>query len=117
MDINNCLFEGTVKDDPYMQYTKNGTAWTRLTLVIKRNEDDSYGQWVNFSLWNEVAEEAAEHLSQGDRVKIPEAVYSTRKSDKEDGATYHTFTSDRIEYQGKENNGETQEINQANLPF
>ena len=35
MDINSCLFEGTLKDDPEMTYTQNGTARTKLTLVIE----------------------------------------------------------------------------------
>jgi len=116
MDINSCLFEGTLKDDPYMTYSQNGAAYTKITLVVKRRSDDAYGQWVNFALWNEVAEEAAEHLSKGDRVRVPEAIYSTSKSEK-DGKTYHTFKADRIEYQGKENNGETLKIDPSNLPF
>ena len=67
MDINSCLFEGTLKDAPEMTYTQNGTARTKLTLVI---EEGKRNQWIPIVLWAEVAEEAAEFLAANQRLRV-----------------------------------------------
>ncbi len=117
MDINNCLFEGLIKDDPEMTYTQNGTARTKLTLVI---DEGKRSQWIPIVLWDEVAEEAAEHLSKGSRLRVPEARFTSWSfDDQKTGEKVHVkeFTSDRIEYQGKENNGDHSKVDPDNLPF
>ena len=117
MDINSCLFQGTLKDDPEMTYTQNGTARTKLTLVI---EEGKRSQWIPIVLWAEVAEEAAEFLAANQRLRVPDARFTSWSFDDQktgEKIQVKEFTSERIEYQGKEANGSSQKIDPDNLPF
>ncbi|RMH20020.1 MAG: single-stranded DNA-binding protein [Gemmatimonadetes bacterium] len=72
--VNKIILVGNVGRDPDVQETKSGTKVVHLSLATNRRPFGEDGvertDWHRLTLWNRLAEFAAEHVGKGDRVYI-----------------------------------------------
>jgi single-strand DNA-binding protein len=75
-ESNFITFIGNLTDDPELRFTQNGAAVATLRVASNRRFNDRSGNqqeettYLNVNCWRELAENAAESLSKGDRVIV-----------------------------------------------
>lgn len=65
---NTISFVGNLGRDPEMNYTPDGKAHTKFSVGVWAGK--GLTMWLNVSLWEELAEEAATKLRKGMRIKV-----------------------------------------------
>ena len=70
--INKVELLGRVGTDPEMQYTPNGTAFTKLRLATDRRRQDgeTTADWHNIVVWDKTAEAVNQYVGKGQRVYV-----------------------------------------------
>jgi single-strand DNA-binding protein len=75
-ESNFITFIGNLTDDPELRFTGGGAAVATLRVASNRRFNDRSGQqqeettYLNVNCWRDLAENAAESLSKGDRVVV-----------------------------------------------
>jgi single-strand DNA-binding protein len=75
-ESNFITFIGNLTDDPELRFTQGGAAVATLRVASNRRFNDRSGNqqeettYLNVNCWRDLAENAAESLSKGDRVII-----------------------------------------------
>lgn len=75
-ESNFVTFVGNLTDDPELRFTGNGAAVSTLRVASNRRWTGKDGQqqeettYLNVNCWRDLAENAAESLSKGDRVIV-----------------------------------------------
>jgi single-strand DNA-binding protein len=75
-ESNFITFIGNLTDDPELRFTGGGAAVATLRVASNRRYNDRSGQqqeettYLNVNCWRDLAENAAESLSKGDRVVV-----------------------------------------------
>lgn len=68
-----CALQGALGADPELRFTSTGKAILNLSVAVTDNRaggDGAETQWVRVALWEELAEELAEVLKQGQEVYV-----------------------------------------------
>jgi single-strand DNA-binding protein len=91
-ESNFITFIGNLTDDPELRFTGGGAAVATLRVASNRRFNDRSGQqqeettYLNVNCWRDLAENAAESLSKGDRVVVIGRV-RVRSYDNQQGQT------------------------------
>mgnify|MGYP001348296983 FL=1 len=79
-------FEGRLGKDPEMRYIADGTPVTSFPVAVNFQEKGTTKtEWLNCSVWRDMAEDANQQLKKGDLVRMNGTV-KTRLWEKEDGS-------------------------------
>ena len=79
-------FEGRLGKDPEMRYLPDGTPVTSFPVAVNWQEKGTTKtEWLNCSVWRDMAEDANQQLKKGDLVRMNGTV-KTRLWEKEDGS-------------------------------
>ena len=79
-------FEGRLGKDPEMRYIADGTPVTSFPVAVNWQEKGTTKtEWLNCSVWRDMAEDANQQLKKGDLVRMNGTV-KTRLWEKEDGS-------------------------------
>jgi single-strand DNA-binding protein len=91
-ESNFITFIGNLTEDPELRFTSGGTGVATLRVASNRRFTDKSGQqqeettFLNVNCWRDLAENAAESLSKGDRVIVIGRV-KVRSYDNKEGQT------------------------------
>ena len=94
-ESNFITFVGNLTDDPDLRFTGGGAAVATLRVASNRRYTDRSGQqqeettFMNVNCWRDLAENASESLSKGDRVVVMGRV-RVRSYENRDGQTVWT---------------------------
>ena len=79
-------FEGRLGKDPEMRYIADGTPVTSFPVAVNFQEKGTTKtEWLNCSVWRDMAEDANQQLKKGDLVRMNGTV-KTRLWEKEDSS-------------------------------
>ena len=91
--LNQLVVVGRLVKDPELKKTENGKNVTNITLAVPRSYKNSEGlydtDFIDFTLWSNVAETTTEYCHKGDVLGIKGRI-QTRKVEDEEKTNYYT---------------------------
>lgn len=97
MPDNTTTLVGNLTADPEKRFTQNGTAVANMRVAVNRRVRTSEGDWedrtdgfFNVVVWRELAANAAQSLSKGDRVLVTGRLTERSFEDRDGNTRYVT---------------------------
>lgn len=79
--LNQVIMVGRLLDKPEIKELENGKKVTNITLVVPRNFKNENGEYekdfIDFVLWNSIAENTTEYCNKGDVIAIKGRIETT----------------------------------------
>ena len=92
--MNQAMLVGRLTRDPEVVENESGTKYSNLTLAVPRNfknEDGVYEtDFIEITLWNNIAENTVEYTKCGDVIGIKGRVQTDKYQDEEGNMNYVT---------------------------
>lgn len=107
--MNKVIITGNLTKTPDVRFTQNGTAYTRITVAVKRpfaknNETD----FLDVVIWDKQAEFCGKYFSKGSRILIEGRIQTSNYTDKNGVKQYRTeIVAHNIEFAGGKNQSQT----------
>lgn len=97
--MNNVILMGRLTRDPELQYSNNGTAFSKFSIAVPRDFKREETDFINCLAFGKTAEIIAEYLSKGKRIAIVGRIQTGSYNNKE-GQRVNTFevVADRFEF-------------------
>lgn len=85
--VNHVVVGGNLGSDPELRYTQNGKAVSTVSVAVNEQWGPADNQkkttWVRVTMWEKMAENAAQYLSKGDPILYVGRLTENRWTDKE----------------------------------
>lgn len=88
--MNNVTLMGRLTRDPELQYSNNGTAFSKFSIAVPRDFKRDETDFINCLAFGKTAETIAEYLSKGKRIAIVGRIQTGSYNNKE-GQRVNTF--------------------------
>ncbi len=88
--MNNVTLTGRLTRDPELQYSNNGTAFSKFSIAVPRDFKRDETDFINCLAFGKTAETIAEYLSKGKRIAIVGRIQTGSYNNKE-GQRVNTF--------------------------
>jgi len=111
-NMNHVYLTGHVANEPELQYTQNGTGYTKFTLAVGREFQDET-DFIRITCWNQgnykLAEYVGQDVGKGDLV----TVHGELHIDQQDERYYTSVNANKVIYNRKGEGGKRQTNNQS----
>lgn len=110
--MNNVTLMGRLTRDPELQYSNNGTAFSKFSIAVPRDFKRDETDFINCLAFGKIAETIAEYLKKGKRIALQGRIQTGSYNNKE-GQRVNTFevVVDKFEFvdsaKSEENNVNT----------
>ena len=88
--MNNVILMGRLTRDPELQYSNNGTAFSKFSIAVPRDFKREEVDFINCLAFGKTAETIAEYLKKGKRIALQGRIQTGSYNNKE-GQRVNTF--------------------------
>ena len=88
--MNNVTLMGRLTRDPELQYSNNGTAFSKFSIAVPRDFKRDETDFINCLAFKKTAETIAEYLSKGKRIALQGRI-QTGNYENKNGEKVNTF--------------------------
>lgn len=88
--MNNVTLMGRLTRDPELQYSNNGTAFSKFSIAVPRDFKRDETDFINCLAFGKIAETIAEYLKKGKRIALQGRIQTGSYNNKE-GQRVNTF--------------------------
>ena len=107
--MNHVYLTGHVANEPELQYTQNGTGYTKFTLAVGREFQDET-DFIRITCWNQgnykLAEYVGQDVGKGDLV----TVHGELHIDQQDERYYTSVNANKVIYARKDNENVAEDV-------